>query len=138
MSNYTCDKYMLFKNDTDRERAEKILQTYCPNLFFFLINTENSSFEVVKIRSGNWIIDLEKKVAFYKNEQFDLSKKEFQILEFLFEDLGNEYTIEEISYALNMGDKHLLVQIIDNLIERMKMKERSVIQKKNEKYFIDV
>lgn len=138
MSDYVCDKYILFKNDTDRDRAEKILQTYCPDLFYFLINTEKSSFEVVKIRSGNWIIDPEKKVIFYKNEQFDLSKKEFQVLEFLFEDLGSEYTVEEILYALNMEDGYLLEQMIDNLIERMKKEERSLIQKKNGKYLINV
>ena len=65
MAEYTFDKYMLFKNDMDRERVEKILQMNCPDLSYFLINVEENTFDVIKFRSGEWIIDKEKKKKFF-------------------------------------------------------------------------
>lgn len=69
MADYTFDKYMLFKNDMDRERVEKILQMNCPDLSYFLINVEENTLDVIKFRSGEWIIDKEKKKFFVKKKK---------------------------------------------------------------------
>lgn len=66
---YTFDKYMLFKNDMDRKRVEKILQMNCPDLSYFLINVEENNFDVIKLRSGEWTIDKEKKKSFIKKKK---------------------------------------------------------------------
>lgn len=75
MADYTFDKYMLFKNDLDRERVEKILQMNCPDLSYFLINAEENTFDVIKLQSGEWIIDKEKKEILCKKEKMQIPVK---------------------------------------------------------------
>ena len=137
MADYTFDKYMLFKNDLDRERVEKILQMNCPDLSYFLINAEENTFDVIKLQSGEWIIDKEKKEILCKKEKISVSEKEFQIIDFLLENAVNKFTVEEILYALNMEDGYYLKQIIDNLIKKMQKYSESLLQKAGDKYFID-
>lgn len=138
MAEYTFDKYMLFKNDMDRERVEKILQMNCPDLSYFLINVEENTFDVIKFRSGEWIIDKEKKEIFCKKEKISVTEKEFQIIDFLLENAANKFTVEEILYALNMEDGYYLKQIIDNLIKKMQKYSENLLQKAGDKYFIDI
>lgn len=138
MADYTFDKYMLFKNDMDRERVEKILQMNCPDLSYFLINVEENTFDVIKFRSGEWIIDKEKKEIFCKKEKISVTEKEFQIIDFLLENAANKFTVEEILYALNMEDGYYLKQIIDNLIKKMQKYSENLLQKAGDKYFIDI
>ena len=138
MAEYTFDKYMLFKNDMDRERVEKILQMNCPDLSYFLINVEENTFDVIKFRSGEWIIDKEKKEIFCKKEKISVTEKEFQIIDFLLENAANKFTVEEILYALNMEDGYYLKQIIDNLIKKMQKYSENLLQKAGDRYFIDI
>ena len=112
---------LYFKNCDERKKAEEILKKNWPEVSFVVMQIDtNEILQEQRIHFGKWDINVENMSVFYDDKEIIISKKQWEILEFLMSEPGFEFSIKEIAYALLLTEAEVSLEIegLLNTIER--------------------
>lgn len=127
---------IIFKSNDDRNKAELILQKYCPDFFYVTISNDNKLVpREEKIYLRGWEIYRDIRQVSFKQKNFNLSEKEYNIIEFLADNNDATFTTKEIAEALTYSVEEVEQKINDLIIRMQSYSNVPMIQKNQIGYY---